>query len=106
MRIEKAAGVKSGSTNINEHIDSTPRGVELQQVFNFGRPPKITTTVANSRKSTRYAFPLRQIVCDICCAPLYIYSENFIAAYLDERAELPPSLCDNHLSEMEAELRR
>jgi hypothetical protein len=70
----------------------------------FGKPPKIT--IAFGRKLTRLAIPLRQIVGDVCCAPLYLYSETFISAYLDPRAELPPTLCDNHLSELEAELSR
>ncbi len=90
------------SNNFNEHSKYNKSDEKKQIVFNFGTPPKMTVTYG--RKATRYAFPLRQIVCDVCCAPLYIYSENFIAAYLDERAELPPSLCDTHLSEIESEV--
>ncbi len=75
-----------------------------QPNLHFGKPPKIKTIITTSLKLKRLAFPLRQIVCDVCCAPLYIYSENFIAAYLDPRAELPPSLCDIHISELEAEV--
>jgi len=104
MQKKETAATNSGHVNFNEHLDSTPRCEKKQQVFNFGSPPKLTITYG--RKSTRYAFPLRQIVCDLCCAPLYLYSETFVSAFLDERAELPPCLCDLHLSEMEAELSR
>ncbi len=82
--------------------NNTRNQIEFQ--FKSVIPPKIKTIITNSLKSTRYAFPLRQIVCDVCCAPLYLYSETFISAYLDPRAELPPSLCDNHLFELEQEV--
>jgi hypothetical protein len=104
MRNEKSPLERASINKINEHLDFIPRSIELQQVFNFGTPPKITTT--SGRKWQRKSFNLRQIVCDVCCAPLYLYSETFISAYLDPRAELPPSLCDNHLAELEAELSR
>jgi hypothetical protein len=97
-----AANHSDGLHNFNERLNSTPRGAEMQQVLNFGTPPKVTTTYG--RKWTRKSFNLRQIVCEVCCAPLYLYSETFVAAFLDDRAELPPLLCDNHLSEMEQEV--
>ncbi len=81
-----------------------------QLKLSFGSPPKLVFQIILkpeerfSRNLSRLPFDLRRIVCDECCAPLYIYSENFIAAYLDERAELPPSLCDAHLSELEHEV--
>jgi hypothetical protein len=102
MRNEKTVAANDGIKNLNEHYDFIPRSEKTQLVFNFGTPPKITTTYG--RKSPRHPFPLRQIVCDVCCAPLYLYSATFISAYLDPRAELPPTLCDNHLSEMEQEV--
>jgi hypothetical protein len=102
MRNEKSPLERASINKINEQYDFIPRSEKTQIVFNFGKPPKITTTPG--RKSTRKAFNLRQIVCDQCCAPLYLYSETFIAAFLDDRAELPPLLCDNHLSELEAEV--
>ncbi len=104
MKNEKTVAANDGIKNFNEQYDFIPRSEKIQLVFNFGTPPKITHTYG--RKSTRHAFNLRQVVCDQCCAPLYIYSETFVAAYLDPRAELPPSLCDLHLSELEAELQK
>jgi hypothetical protein len=88
----------------------TQKPEKNQLKLSFGNPPKLVfqiilkPEVRISRNLSRLPFPLRRIVCDECCAPLYIYSENFIAAYLDPRAELPPSLCDLHLAEMESEV--
>ncbi len=94
-----------GSTiDFNDQKNYNQSQKKTQLVFNFGTPPKITITCA--RKSTRHSLPLRQIVCDVCCVPLYLYSETFIAAYLDVRAELPPLLCDIHLAEIEEEVQK
>jgi hypothetical protein len=102
MQKKETVAANDGIQNINEHYDFIPRSEKTQLVFNFGTPPKVTTTYG--RKWSRKSFNLRQILCDVCCLPLYIYSETFIEAFLDDRAELPPLLCDNHLSEMEQEV--
>ncbi len=102
MQKKETVAANDGIHNFNEQYDFIPRSEKIQLVFNFGTQPKITTT--SGRKWTRKSFNLRQIVCEVCCAPLYLYSETFVAAFLDDRAELPPLLCDNHLSELEQEV--
>lgn len=102
MRQEKTVATNDGLSNFNERSNYKQSDEKTQFVFNFGKPPKIT--VSSGRKLTHKPLGLRDIVCRECCLPLHIYGKMFIESYLDERAELLPSLCDLHLAEMEAEV--
>ncbi len=81
-----------------------------QPKLHFGKPPKLVIQIIlkprerGIRKQSEMPFGLRRIVCSECCLPLYLYGKDFIASYLDEQAELLPSLCDLLLAEMEAEV--
>ncbi len=75
-RNEKTATVNSGlNKNFNEHLNYSQSQPKTQLNLNFGNAPIITTT--SGRKSPRYAFPLRQIVCDICLKHIQL-SKNWM----------------------------
>jgi hypothetical protein len=104
-RNEKTATTNSGlNKNFNEHLNYSQSLSKTQLNLNFGSAPIITTT--SGRKLTRLPFSLRRLVCDECCLPLHLYGRDFIESYIDEQAELLPSLCDLHLSELELEVKK
>jgi hypothetical protein len=95
-RNEKTVAGNDGLVNFNERFDSTPRSVEMQQVFNFGGLPKLTTTTATGQNADELPFRFTglRLVCDECAAPLWLYGENFIDSYTDGRANILRCLCD------------